>query len=82
MPFRILEISHPAELHVQRGQLIVEQVDEDALLVPLEDLYAIVRTTMARSLVASLNNAIKSDDEQMLALPQVVALQQAEVFER
>ena len=41
MPFRTLEISKPAEVHVCKGQLVVTN-EEGTISIPLEDLSTIV----------------------------------------
>lgn len=39
MPFRILEITKPSEVHINFGQLEITQ--EEKIVIPIEDLYQI-----------------------------------------
>ncbi len=39
MPFRILEITKPSEVHINFGQLEITQ--EEKIVIPSEDLYQI-----------------------------------------
>ena len=37
MAFRTIEISHPAEIHIKAGQLVISQED-GTVTVPIEDI--------------------------------------------
>lgn len=61
MPFRMVEISHPAEVHVKQGQLVIEQ-EAGTASIPLDDLELVVAdgpgirlSTMAQTMLAQRN---------------------------
>lgn len=93
MAFRILEISHPAELHTQRGELRVIQPEHDELKIPLDDLYAISLigpgisvSSLALSDIASRGIAVVCCNRQYmpeaLSLPLVANSRQSAVIEK
>ena len=72
MPFRTVEISNPAELHMKNGQLEIRQ-EEGSVLIPVEDISQIfcigpdIRlSTMALSKLALHKVALTTLDEKYL----------------
>ncbi|MBQ6662043.1 MAG: type II CRISPR-associated endonuclease Cas1 [Firmicutes bacterium] len=69
MGFRTLEICHPAEIHVRKGQLEIANND-DCILIPLEDLSTIICSganirisTMAQAQIAEAGISLMIIDE-------------------
>ncbi len=68
MPFRTIEITKPAEIHVNFGQLEIMQ--EEKIIVPIEDLYQITAigpnirlSTMDLSILSQSNFSIMTLDD-------------------
>lgn len=86
MPFRTLEISNPAELHVNKGQLEINNSD-GLFKVPLEDLATIIcsganirLSTMAQAQIAKAHPActvlpFESNVRQSLVMRHQIALE-------
>lgn len=90
MAFRTLEITKPSELHVQEGQLTIEQ-EERVVRVPLEDIHNIICiganiriSTMALSKLTEREIAVLMLDEKYRAsgivIPVDANARQAEVM--
>lgn len=69
MAFRTLEITRPAELHVNRSQLQIDQ-EEGRITVPIEDLASVVCTgpgiripTLAQAILAKAGVSLMILDE-------------------
>ena len=72
MPFRTLEISHAAEIHINNGQLQVT-TEEGTAVIPVEDLYQIIThgagirlSTMDLSILSQNKVALITLDEKYL----------------
>lgn len=73
MPFRTLEITEPAEIHIKNSQLEISQEGKDTLLIPIEDLSQITTigpnirlSTMDLSILSQSHVAITTLDEKYL----------------
>ena len=89
MAFRIVSIENPAELHVNAGQLLVEQEDR-SVTIPVNDMVMLVvggaairMSTMAQTLLADNNVIIlhlgKSHHPSALTIPMVANARQTKV---
>ncbi len=92
MAYRVVEITHPAELHVKQGQLVVEQ-KEGTASIPLEDISLLIAqgpgirlSTMAQTMIAKHNvMLILMDTNHLpaaLSIPMVANTRQARVTAR
>ena len=87
MAYRIVEISHPAEIHVRDGQLLVEQ-DKGTASIPVEDISLLIASgpgirmsTMAQTILADNNVMLilmgKNHLPSALSIPMVANARQA-----